>query len=372
MAKVYTLAVVGGGASGLMGAVRASELLGGANVILLEAASRVGKKMLMTGNGRCNLTNRYVSPEHYHGDTELAAPILAAYPPEKILAYFQHLGLLCREQTEGRFYPYSMQASTVLNLLRARLHDFGGTELCGFAVQTIRRTANGYTILSKEYMPICARYVLLCTGGMAQAGAESGYPLLHQLKHTVTPLKPALAPILVRDARRLRPLKGVRAQAVISLRRGSQTLKQTRGEVQFTDRGLSGICIFELSRDAASGDILSLDLVPDYEMPELYKITGGKLDGVLHKALVQACPFQKCKDFCFTVDHTEDFKHAQVTAGGVPLAQLDGTCGSRRSPGAWLCGEILNIDGDCGGYNLHWAWSSALCAAQAVSEEAGK
>lgn len=372
MAKVYTLAVIGGGAAGLMGAVRASELLGGANVILLEAAPRVGKKLLATGNGRCNLTNQNMSSQHYHGDADRAAPILEAYPPKKIIAYFQHLGLLCREQSEGRIYPYSMQASTVLNILRARLHDFGGKEQCDFAVQTICRTPNGYSILSKGGMSVCARFILLCTGGMAQAGADSGYPLARQLRHSITPLKPALAPILVRDKKRVRTLKGVRARAAVSLWRGSKMLRQTEGEVQFTDGGLSGICVFELSREAASGDVLSIDLVPDYSLSELYKITGGKLDGVLHKTLVQACPFERCKNFCFAVDRTEDFKHAQVTAGGVPLSQLDGSCGSRRSPGAWLCGEILNVDGDCGGYNLHWAWSSALCAVQAIREEAHK
>ncbi|MBE6723189.1 aminoacetone oxidase family FAD-binding enzyme [Caproicibacterium amylolyticum] len=372
MPKIYTLAVIGGGASGLLGAVRAAELLGGANVILLEAAPRVGKKLLATGNGRCNLTNMHADVSHYHGDTKYAEGILKAFPPKRILAYFQQLGLLCREQSEGRVYPYSMQAATVLNILRAQLERHEVTEQCGFAVRTVRRTSNGYTILSQDGTTVCARFLLLASGGMAQAGAESGYPLLRQLKHSITPLKPALVPIAVKEVKRVRALKGVRAQAAVSLQRGSKILRQTCGEVQFTEHGLSGICIFELSRDALPGDTVSIDLVPDYTLSELQKITGGRLDGVLHKALVQACPFAQCKDFCFTVEHTEDFKHAQVTAGGVPLSQLDETCQSLRSPGAWIVGEILNVDGDCGGFNLHWAWSTALCAVQSVCEEAHK
>lgn len=372
MPKVYTLAVIGGGASGLLGAVRAAELLGGASVILLEAASRVGKKLLATGNGRCNLTNMNAGVSHYHGDRERAQAILEAFPPKRILAYFQHLGLLCREQSEGRVYPYSMQASTVLNILRAQLQQHGATEQCNFVVSMVQQTSNGYNILSKEGVSVRARYILLATGGMAQAGAESGYALLRQLKHHTTPLKPALAPITVREVKRVRALKGVRAQAAVSLQRGSKTLRRTCGEIQFTEHGLSGICIFELSRDAQPGDLVSIDLVPDYTMSELQQITGGRLDGVLHKALVQACPFAQCKNFRFTVEHTDDFKHAQVTAGGVPLAQLDQTCQSLCSPGAWLTGEVLDIDGDCGGFNLHWAWSTALCAVQAVYEEVRK
>ncbi|MCH3972136.1 MAG: aminoacetone oxidase family FAD-binding enzyme [Oscillospiraceae bacterium] len=366
----YTLAVVGGGASGLLGAVRAAELLGGANVVVLEAAARVGKKLLATGNGRCNLTNMGVSVQHYHGDSAQAEQLLQAFPPKRILAYFQHLGLLCREQTEGRVYPYSLQASSVLNILRSHLQSCGVEERCDFTVQTIRRTPNGFLLHAQDGSSVCAQFVLLSTGGMAHAGTQNGYTLAKQLGHTITPLKPALAPVQVKENKTMRALKGVRVPAAATLRHGGKTVRQTFGEVQFTERGLSGICIFELSRDAVSGDVLSLDLVPDYSVSELRKATGGRLEGVLHKALVQICPFEKCKDFCFTVDHTADFRQAQVTAGGVPLSQVDDSCESLRSPGAWLTGELLNLDGDCGGFNLHWAWSTALCAANAVWKKA--
>jgi predicted Rossmann fold flavoprotein len=368
--KRYTLAVVGGGASGLLGAVRAAELLGGANVVVLEAAARVGKKLLMTGNGRCNLTNMGVNIARYHGDTERAEQILQAFPPKRILAYFQHIGLLCREQTQGRVYPYSLQASTVLNILRARLKDLGAEERCNFAVRTVHRTPNGYVLYSQEKVPVCAQFVMLCTGGTAHTGDETGYPLVKQLGHSITPLKPALAPIWVQETKKVRALKGVRAPAAVVLKCGGKMLHRTEGEVQFTERGLSGICIFELAREARHGDIISLDLVPDYTSSELRKATGGRLEGVLHKALVQNCPFEFCKNFCFTVDRTADFQQAQVTAGGVPLSQVDASCQSLRSPHAWLTGELLNVDGDCGGFNLHWAWSTALCAAEAVYKEA--
>ncbi|WOC33424.1 MULTISPECIES: aminoacetone oxidase family FAD-binding enzyme [Caproicibacterium] len=370
MPKTYTLAVIGGGASGLLGAVRAAQLLGGKQVILLEAAPRVGKKLLATGNGRCNLTNLRVDVCHYHGDTVRAQKLLTAFPPQRILAYFQQLGLLCREQSEGRVYPYSMQSATVLNVLRGQLSCLGVAEQCGFAVQTIQRRHGDYRVQAKTGECVLAKYLLLSTGGLAQAGAENGYSLLEQLHHSTTPLKPALAPVRVREVRLVRSLKGVRTQAAVTLSHGGKVLRQTKGEVQFTEHGLSGICIFELSRDALPGDVISLDLVPEYSLPQLQKLTGGRLDGVLHKALAQVCPFEQCKHFCFTVEQAEDFRHAQVTAGGVPLEQLDNTCQSLFSPGVWLTGELLNVDGDCGGFNLHWAWSTALCAAQAIFEEA--
>lgn len=365
----YELAVVGGGASGMLAAIRVGQLAGGRSTVLLEAGQRVGRKLLATGNGRCNLTNLHVSPGQYYGDVEAAAPLLALYPPQRIIGYFQGLGLLCRVQGEGRVYPYSNQAATVLNILRARLADLDVQERCGFSMQQIRRKDGGFLLTAVDGAQLYAKRVLLCTGGAAQAGSMSGYALARQLGHTVTPLHAGLAPVEVREARTARGLKGVRAAAQVTLWRGAKALCRTKGEVQFTERGLSGICIFEFSREVRSGDEIALDFVPEYSLPQLRELTGGTLDGVLHKALVQACPFAQCKDFRFTVTQAAPLRQAQVTAGGVPMEQLDGSCGSLRAPGAWLAGELLDVDGKCGGFNLHWAWTTALAAAESIVKE---
>lgn len=365
----YRLAVIGGGAAGLLGAVRAGQLIGGRHVVVLEAGPRVGRKLLATGNGHCNLTNLHVAPAQYYGDVAAAAPLLALYSPQRIIGYFQSLGLLCRVQTEGRVYPYSNQASTVLNILRENLQAHGVEERCGFPMKQIRRKEGGFLLTAVDGAQVYAQRVLLCTGGAAQTGTMSGYTIARQLGHTVTPLHAGLAPVEVQETKRIRALKGVRAQAAVTLWRGKKRLAHTEGEVQFTERALSGICIFTFSRMVQSGDVIALDLVPDYTLPRLRELTGGSLDGVLHKALARACPFDQCKDFRFTVAQVAPLRQAQITAGGVPLAQLDARCGSLRSPGAWLAGEILNLDGKCGGFNLHWAWTTALAAAEAIAKE---
>ena len=364
----YALAIVGGGAAGLLAGVRAGERMPGQRVVVLEANQRVGRKLLATGNGRCNLENLQASPACYFGDSRAAAPLLALYPPGRVLAYFQSLGLVCRTLADGRVYPYSNQASSVLNILRKRLAERHVEERCGFPVRGIDRRGEGYLLTAAHGEQLWARRILLAPGGAAQTQAQSGYTLARSLWHTVTPLHPALVPVEVREQRVVRALKGVRIPAAVRLERKGKCLMETRGEVQFTQTALSGICVFEFSRLVRSGDILSLDLVPEYSLSRLEQLTGGSLEGVLPKALYQACPFGEVKHFRFTAAQAGPMRQAQVTAGGVPLREIDARCGSLVSPGVWLCGELLNLDGRCGGFNLHWAWITALAAVEAIAK----
>lgn len=402
---MYDIAVVGGGASGLAAALAAAETAEKAGrtlrIAVLEKNPRVGKKLLLTGNGRCNLTNRNAGPERYYGDTDAAAEILSRFPPEKIISLFQRHGLLCRTLDEGRVYPYSLQASSVLNVLRLSLEAAGVETLCDFAVRRIESTPGGFTLVSEEKTVRAERVIVAC-GGRAcpQSGSDGdGYALLRPFHHTVGRLSPALVQIRT-DPRLVRPLKGVRCMAEASLVQGGHRIKTTRGEVQFTENSLSGICIFEFARFLGSYEPktleITLDLAPEYRMDELEQLIRTRaeacgempafaaVEGILCKPLgieVMRRALQGAsvpagsltaqnvhsaaatmKRYCFPALGTAPWQNAQVTAGGVPLSEADENLRSRFCKGLSLCGELLNIDGECGGFNLHWAWASGITA----------
>ena len=271
--ETYDIAVLGGGAAGLMAAVASTEAgHSGLRVLVLEGNARVGKKLLATGNGRCNLSNRHVAPAHYHGDTGRAAALLKRFPPEKVAGQFASMGLLCRELEEGRLYPYSLQASSVLEILRLHLERQRVEVKCERLVTGIHREKEGF-LLQTGTGAYRARRVIFATGGLAypQLGANaSGYQLLEKLGHSIVPLRPALVQVRT-EPKRAKPLKGMRSHAEATLLADGTPLQKTSGEVQFTEHGLSGICIFELSRLA--GQCLeqknkkvevALDLMPEY------------------------------------------------------------------------------------------------------------
>lgn len=411
MALNFDIAVIGGGAAGLMAAVAAADELEKGKkrgrIAVLESNSRVGKKLLATGNGRCNLTNIGVNPSHYHGDSDFLPHILNLYSPKYIIDYFASLGLLCKEQDEGRVYPYNLQASAVLDILRRQLDRFGVEVLCDFQVTAVKKAASGFEVLSPEKRVFAGR-VIVSSGGMAypQLGAnESGYQILRTLGHTCTKLFPALVQLKT-DPRRAKPLKGARSMAEATLLADGGPVKTVSGEVQFTEYGLSGICIFELSR--IFGELqgektmeLSLDLMPEYSEQQIFSVLKHRCDifydlpvsellnGCLNKlvgpevmkaalrrpakyagelkASELAAVANSVKQFRFPVTGTMPWKDAQVTAGGVPLREVDEAMQSKICAGLYLAGELLNIDGDCGGFNLHWAWSSGMAAGRAAA-----
>ena len=407
---IYDLAVVGGGASGLAAALAAAESARGSGhslrVAVLEKNPRVGKKLLATGNGRCNLTNRRLSPERYHGDTAAAGAVLRRFPPGKIVGLFRSEGLFCRELDGGRVYPYSLQAASVLNVLRRSLGSCGADFLCGFPVNRIENISGGFAAVSGD-RAVRARRLIVAAGGKAcpQSGSDgSGYALLRPFRHSVTPLRPALVQIRT-DSKRVRPLKGVRCLAATSLTASGKPVGRTEGEVQFTENALSGICIFELSRLAgdsfAGTPEISLNLAPEYRADELVRQfrrqaerlgsepAAALAEGMLSRSLAAAVTkaalggasvpagllsgadlaaiAAKIEDFRFPVLGTLSWQNAQVTAGGVPFAEVDGGLQSRFCRGLYLCGEILNVDGDCGGFNLQWAWASGIAAGLAAA-----
>lgn len=414
----YDLAVIGGGASGLAAcAAAARKLFGtGRRVVLLEKNPRVGKKLLSTGNGRCNLTNRNAAAPAYHGDAARIASVLEHFSPERIVGAFSEMGLVCRELDGGRIYPYSLQASSVLNVLRRTLERYQVKTLCDFSVQNLEKGSSGFTVSARDGRSVSALRVVLAAGGKAcpQSGSSGdGYGLLRPFGHSVTELSPALVPVKT-DPALIRPLKGVRFPARAALKQDEKIIAEPEGEVQFTESALSGICIFDLSRfvphDGSGKMRISLNLMPEYTKEETAALLsrtaeaerelpcGLLAEGVFGKVLStelvrRALPdpsrpagslsqrelseiARTAGDFSFPVSGTPGWDRAQVTAGGVPLREVNADLQSRLCPGLFLCGELLDADGNCGGFNLHWAWSTGFetgaAAARSLTGTAAK
>ena len=395
--------IIGGGAAGMAAAIAAAEA--GGRVTLIERQSRVGRKLLATGNGRCNLSNRAAGDgTHYHGEQPgFSRAALARYGVEDTLAWFRALGLITAEEPDGKLYPYSNMAGSVLDVLRFALERPGITVRCGERVTALRRERGGFAV-ETETDRLRAGRVILAAGGCAGAklgGVTDGYQLAAALGHSRTALQPALVQIKT-DPTYPRALMGVKADAAVHLLRGRECLAETRGEILFTEYGVSGPAIFELSRAAATGGEglrLSLDLLSGWTEAETaawlrarrragLSETAQLLTGTLHTRLGQtvcrAAGFtnqppetltdgdldriaRSLRGFSLPVTGVCGFDQAQVTAGGLRTSEFDAeTLESRLVPGLFAVGEVLDVDGDCGGFNLQWAWSSGRAAGGAL------
>lgn len=404
----WEIVLVGAGAAGLMAAWRAARELGTGKVLLLEGNGKPGKKLLATGNGRCNLTNLGAEPCRYHGDRDLAAPLLAQYPPARVLEAFRAMGLVCREDGEGRVYPYNFQAAAVLQALWTACQEAGVQARWDSPVADIRREKGGFLLETAGGEKLLARQCLLCAGGKASPkhSKGEGYSLAEGLGHQVTALRPSLAP-LKSPAKCLRSLKGMRARAKAGLYRRGRLVWEESGEVQFGDGALSGICLFDLSArlEGPGPWEVRLDLAEDWEEAQVLgylkdlrrqhprRRAGDLLAGFLNlrvgwelvklSGLAGDLPLAQIgdrqleaaarliKSWVFPVTGPGPWESAQVTRGGVPLGEVDlETMESRHCPGLYLTGELLNVDGDCGGFNLHWAWATGLAAGAAAARRA--
>ncbi len=396
--------IIGGGASGMMAALSAAGTREN-TVILLERQARLGKKLMATGNGRCNLTNRALEPSRYHGaDAGFALPALRRFGTERALAFFAGLGLLTVTEENGKVYPLSDQANSVVDVLRFALDARGVQTVCSCDVVEVKKKARGYQALAATGERYFGDKLIVCCGGWAGkklGGSRAGYHLLSQFGHSCTPLYPCLTQLCT-DPTWVRALKGVRADAALTLLQNSVPAAQSAGELQFTDFGVSGPEAFAVSRAASvfSGrQALQLDFLrawPEEAVLTLLKrrqagfpalaaeeLLSGMLQARLGKTIVRRCGIDgrkplaelaqeellRCarmiKCFCLDVTGVMGFDSAQVTAGGVPTAEFDAqTLESRLSPGVYAAGEVLDIDGDCGGFNLQWAWASGYVAGQ--------
>ncbi len=410
--KRVQIAVVGAGASGLMAAGKAARCLRkrgkAGTVILLEGNPRPGKKLLATGNGRCNLTNLHISPECYHGDVWAAKTVLSALPARQVMEEFGSLGLICTSDSEGRVYPNSLQAASVLQILWSACEETGVEMAWGFEVCSITPKAGGFLLKGKSGEELFTEKCILACGGMASprhSCGEKGYGLVKALGHTVTELSPALVPLKT-SSRLCKALKGNRCKVKAALYQNEEKLWEEQGEVLFGDGQLSGICVFNLSsrlgKKCEKAEI-RLDLLSRFSLEEIIAyleqlrknrpdLPAGELfSGVLNlrvgQELVKSLGFPRemtigelsaqqlkraaeaAKELCFSITDPGPWESAQVTAGGVPLSEVElSNMESKKSPGLYLTGELLNLHGDCGGFNLHWAWATGMVAGQSAGE----
>lgn len=397
--------IIGGGAAGLALAVMLKTDRPDLDVTVLERADRVGKKLATTGNGRCNITNTDLNPERYHGDRDFAADILSGFGFEAQKAFFESLGVLFCEEDGGKVYPRSLQATSVVDALRFKADELGVVTMLNTAVQEVKREAEGFTVVCAD-KTMKAKVVVVAVGGQAggKLGSVDGYSVLKSMGHKIEKVFPSVVQLkTVTDV--ARQLKGIKVDALVTARSDSG-LRAEFGEVLFCDYGLSGPPILQVSRLYEGGNMtVSLDLVPDMSEAEVEqeilrrceafsnRNAGDMLTGFLHRRLGQV--ILKCsgvdlnlacgeipqktvlriakmlKSFDFKVVGTTGFENAQVTAGGAQCAQFFKTCMSKKAKGLFAVGEVLNVDGDCGGFNLAFAWSSAFAAKNGIIEYLG-
>lgn len=407
MPKIYDVAIIGGGASGMAAAASIKMHDHRVSVCILEQLPRVGKKLITTGNGRCNITNRKISSDRYHGENvSFADYALQNYDNFMTEVFFNQLGIVFTYDEQDRAYPYSLQASSVVDALRFSLDDTGVEIFTDCTVTEFKKKNRVFEIIAGQ-MLICSETLIIASGlysgGNTLGSTGSIIRLMKSAGYKTVKMTPAIVQIkTVTDV--VKSLKGIKVNADVSLFAQDKLLRQDTGEVLFCDYGLSGPPVMQVSRDAERTDgrkHIELDLMPEYSYENVFDMVryrtavlrGRKTDefftGMLNKrvgqAIVKLCGHKLNEDsarlttadqkkmvalikkLSFQVVGTAGFENSQVTAGGLDTSQFDcKTMMSRKDRGLFCIGEILDIDGDCGGFNLQWAWSSAMCAADAV------
>lgn len=408
MAKIK-LIIVGGGASGLIAGIVAARR--GAKVTILERKNRIGKKILATGNGRCNVSNMLMKADRFHSDSQnIFDGIYKQFDLKATMDFFQEIGVEMVELDEGKLYPMSLQASSVLNVLRHELERLGVVIATDTEVTEI--TFEPKLIVRTTVRNYYGDKVILATGGKSapDLGSNgSGYILARQLGLDVVTPYPSLIQ-LSSDYNYLKHLKGTKVMANIAVAIHDQVYKKDYGEVLFTDYGLSGPPILQISRDASKAlnrgvkDVkVTLDMMPRFDENALdkrlldrinrmpYKNLGDFFEGMIPKQMIvplikdnqlsldeQASQLTKgarqniviwLKSLTLNITGTRQWNQSQATAGGVDCTCVHHTSlQSLRHSNLYLCGEVLDMDGDCGGFNLQWAWSSGYVAAIHATE----
>ncbi len=395
---LWDVAVVGGGMSGLVSAIEIKKRYPEKKVVIFERLEKVGKKILATGNGRCNLDNMTAKSDDYN-EPQFVSFALDRFTPQSNLDFWKSLGLLSVIDSEGRVYPKSNSATSVLDALRFETERLGIDII--FEKVSVLKKEKFFFVNNHQ-----AKNVIVSCGGCSspsQGSDGSGFELLEKLGHRITPLFPSLVQITT-DTRFTKPLKGVRVKGKLILQEKDKIVGQSEGEILFADYGLSGIATMDLSRFLTKAKNLRdakiyLDAVTDMTKEEIASylserqkvnpslecenLLTGILPKMFGKAVLKKCnifPGEKTgnlrtKDFenmakhikCFEfpVTGTKGFEFSQVTSGGVCVNEVDEkTLMSKKVKGLYLCGEVLDVDSRCGGFNLHWAVSSARLAAE--------
>ncbi|MBQ8821011.1 MAG: aminoacetone oxidase family FAD-binding enzyme [Lachnospiraceae bacterium] len=397
MSEKRKVGIIGGGAAGMMAAITAARQ--GAEVTILERNDRLGKKILATGNGKCNFTNRVMDKYCYDSeDLEKAWSVLQAFSVTETVSFFESLGMLSKEKN-GYFYPACEQASVLLDALRFTIDDLGIRVLYERKVSGIKRDGKIIKVLCGEEAFGFDKVIVTCGGKAApKTGSDgSGIKLARQLGQAVIPSYPALVQLRCEEDY-CKAIAGIRCDAEITLISGGVPLVVERGELQLTDYGISGIPIFQLSgiacRELAKDSSLraEIDFLPDWSDKDWRRFGEKRLkhmsqrrveefcNGILNKKLMQLfiklsglkgdkivsqvsrekveTLFYLCKHFVLHVNGSNGYEQAQVSGGGVDLRELSENLESLKVPGVYFAGEVVDVYGRCGGYNLQWAWSS--------------
>ena len=401
-----TLAIIGGGASGLAAAIEAARTnkakKSDVKIIVFEKLPKVGKKILATGNGRCNIMNTSVNKANYHGNTKFLRNVFDTYTVEDNMSFFRSIGIYLAEETDGRLYPLSFQASSVVDALRFECENLNIEIRCDTKIESIKRQNNGF-VLNNEFF---ADAVIIAGGGKSTSvhGSDgSCYSLLSELGIKIKPTFPSLTGIVLK--KKNKALKGVRAAGEIYIVENGTVVSFSAGELQYTDYGISGIPAMEVSREVAEHFalkkpgkiIMAVNSLPDFMPEEIFEyITTRKkqnpdllcedvLSGVMPKKLSMAklssasisstaristltkndiaVLTEIINSEIFEISGVLGFENSQVTAGGADTKLFNSiTLEAKNISGLFACGEVLDIDAKCGGYNLSWAWSSGRCA----------
>jgi predicted Rossmann fold flavoprotein len=406
------IAVVGGGAAGIVAAIAAADK--GADVTIIEKNNRIGKKILATGNGRCNLTNINLSTANYHGKTPgFSSEVLANFDVQKTIDFFERLGVAHKVEEGGKVFPVSDQASSVLDVLRYELEKVGVRVLCESAVSDIKKEDQGFIITFQNGEVFKADRVILAAGGKASPNLGSngsGYTLARKLGHSIVEPFPALVQLKLASTY-FKQIQGVKFDGDAEIIVNNKVLQKASGEILFTEYGASGPPVLSLSRKAGEclqereTAWLKLTLINtcSREQLERYLVRrfsqGPEKDlvfsfvGYINKRLipvilkeagiedikkpagmVTACEqgqiLDLLQDWRFQITGTASWPAAQVTAGGVAASEINGqTMESNIVSKLYFAGEVIDIDGDCGGYNLQWAWSSGFTSGESAASE---
>ncbi len=418
-----SVGIVGGGAAGMMAAITAARQ--GADVTLIEGNDRLGRKLLSTGSGKCNLGNEKLGMEEYYtGRPELLEDCLRRFGTADTISFFQGIGLRLKSRN-GYLYPACEQAAAVLDVLRYEIRELGVIAVTDCKITQIEteRNRKGIRLKGSGRKFTFDRVILACGGQAApKTGSDgSGYLLAGQLGHSLIPVIPALVQLKCREEY-FKAVAGVRADAELSVYWQGNCLARERGELQLTDYGISGIAVFQLShivnrllskercmeaehslKAGKSMEVeVRINLLPDCSSEDFERLCAQRASlkgmrtveefftGMIHKKLVllfiklaglrpteEICKaeekkirqvYRLCRQWSVHVTGSNSFDNAQVCAGGVPLDEVTDSLESKKAPGVYFAGEILDVDGRCGGYNLQWAWCSGYLTGRAAAE----
>lgn len=405
----HEIIILGGGASGIVASIISKDM--GSDVAILESNDRIGKKILTTGNGRCNITNENISNcKYYSNNNNFYKFILSQFTLEDTKNFFNSLGLPLITLNEGKIYPMSLQASSVLDILRLAIEDRQIPIYFNNKVKNIKKSNKEFVITTENEIFQCKK-LILASGGMSapNTGSDgSGFKLAKNLGHNIIHPVPGLVQLKL-DFPYLKSLSGIKFDGNVKLPLDNKILREEFGEILFTDYGISGPPILQLSSLASKllynnkKVYLQIDILPNMSKEELinllenhwgtfyYRTIHDSFIGIINKKLIPTllkycgiknihmpCQdiswqekekiFNTLKNWTFIITGTNSFKNSQVTCGGVDTSQVSNkSLESLKVKNLYFCGEILDVNGDCGGFNLQWAWSSGCIAGKNAS-----